>query len=124
MQNAVQGPVPRQPCTVNIDQWNDEMQAFAQRWERWMQTPYPRGWGGVNITGCEMVLIDADIATLIRSAVERGPLRPQAAAELARLLNQLHQSLPSITADAATYFNELADLAAEAIRLADTSASR
>lgn len=103
---------------MNFEEWNDEMQTLVQRWERWMNKPYPSGWGGVNIAGCELVLVDADIAMLIKAAVEKGPLRRQSAEELSRLLESLHRALPFISGSAAEYFGELAEIAGAAVRLA------
>ena len=100
------------------------MQALARRWALWMDTPYPSGWGGVNIAGCELVLIDADMAMLVKSAVERGPLTQGGAAELARLLDQLRGALPSITGEGAAYFGGLTDMADIAVRLANAAVGR
>jgi hypothetical protein len=98
-------------------EWNDEMAALAQRWAAWMDTPFPDGWRGVNVNGCEVTLIDADMAALTKSAVTHRPLGRDAANRLSQLLEELRSALPSITGDGRAYFEELAEIAEAAVRL-------
>jgi hypothetical protein len=102
---------------VTLDEWNDELLALSRRWEQLRRTRFPSGCAGTNIDGVELVLIDADIAMLIQSALTRAPLRPSAADTLARLADELRPVLPQLSGDATPYFTELVSLAEVAVSL-------
>jgi hypothetical protein len=108
---------------VNFYEHNDEVDALRRRWAAWRSRPFPRGWAGVDINGFELVLIDADIAELVMSAVERGPLSAQTTGRLAELAEELREALDSIGEDATEYFSELVSMADAAVLLSASSRS-
>ena len=107
---------------MNIDEWNDEMCALAQRWALWMAKPFPSGLAGMNIDACDLVLLCEDIMGLVGSAVERRPLKRGGVNRLSRLLEELRSDLPSVTEAARPHYEELVEMAEKAIELSRSAA--
>lgn len=100
---------------VNFAEWNYEQHELVLRWEALRATGFPGGSPGVDF--CYLEETDTAIAMLVMSAIKRGPLRPEAADQLSRLVDELRGVLPEITGRGAAYFEELASMAEVAIRL-------
>lgn len=95
-----------------------EYDMFLKRWRGFEQRSFPAGWGGVEVAGVCLVMLDADMAGLVNSYVERRrQFRPGGIDYLRQLHEKLHSVLPSLTGDAADYFAEWDGLIATALYL-------
>lgn len=91
---------------------------LVERWRHFKQRPFPRGWGGVEVAGICLVMLDADMAGLVTSYVERRRrFRPGGIDYLRRLQGDLRCVLPSLTGEAADYFAEWDGLVATTLHL-------
>ncbi|MFF7258678.1 hypothetical protein ACFZCL_00070 [Streptomyces sp. NPDC008159] len=45
---------------------------LARLWEEHMSAPFPAGWRGTDIAGLDLVLVDADVAGLVRTELDGG----------------------------------------------------
>ncbi|MCP4249968.1 MAG: hypothetical protein GY778_23245 [bacterium] len=93
---------------------------LVDRWSHFEQRAFPSGWGGAEVDGICLVMLDADMAAMVSSYVERRrQFRPGGIENLRRLHDDLRRVLPSLTGEAADYFAEWDDLVATTLRLLD-----
>ncbi|NOX60174.1 MAG: hypothetical protein GXP29_15125 [Planctomycetes bacterium] len=107
-----------------VEAWMDyteeqfEYDMLLKRWRGFEQRSFPAGWGGVEVAGICLVMLDADMAGLVSSYVERRrPFRLGGIDYLRQLHEKLRSVLPSLTGDAADYFAEWDGLVATTLYL-------
>ncbi len=98
-------------------EWNASLVELTRRWGALQDMSFPAGIAGVNIDGVELVLIDADVAMLIRSCIKHGKLSKGGAKELGRLIEELRGVLPRMSASARSYITRLIEVGELALQL-------
>ncbi len=87
---------------------------LAEQWHAHLHTPFPPSFRGVDVGGVELVLLDADVAGLVRRELDDG-LDADGVARLWACLADLDKVLPLLhEAYCAAYFTNLRALARRA----------
>ncbi|MFI7601210.1 hypothetical protein [Actinoplanes sp. NPDC049681] len=92
---------------------DERVAAVIRLWREHLQTPYPSRLRGTEISGIDMVLLDADTAGCIHAWLEHvGQLSSEAQVRLSTCLSSLNHVLPLLTNPVeAGYYRRLRDLA-------------
>jgi hypothetical protein len=91
---------------------------LVSRWARFRERPFPDDCPGTDVAGVCLVMLDAGLAALVSSYVERRrQWHPRGIDNLRRLHDDLGRVLPSLTDKAADYFTEWDGLVATTLRL-------
>lgn len=96
---------------MDIDERYDEITTIAARYHAWAAQPFPPQLAGATIEGEEVVLLDADVAALVRSWLARGCLSSAATTALTQQVALLRRLSSSTTGASGAYWCELAEIA-------------
>jgi hypothetical protein len=84
----------------------------SQLWQQHQGTPFPPGYGGEEVEGVDLVLIDTYASGCISSAIgNRRPLDIERARILKECIIDMEKVLPKLKGDAHEYFFDLHALA-------------
>ena len=94
----------------------NQLEALAASWDRFAARPFPRKFGGRDVAGVCVTLLDSDSAGIISSALAAGRLPPVRRRMLGTMAANLQTVLPHLDGEAADYFRDLAQLMDQALK--------
>jgi len=91
--------------------------AVAQQWQIWLERPFPSNYGGEEVAGVDLALLDTYAAGCISTFVgNRGWLDHQRHGILQQSLTDLDVVVPQLKGEVYDYFTELRDVVRQVLQ--------
>jgi hypothetical protein len=102
-----------------------EQSLIGELWTEHTNTPFPKGFRGMDVSGIDFVMLDADVAGCVDTFLSRGNLNLFQTAVLGLSYRNLSFVLPILNEEGAAYFwrlERLSELVLKAVALKNEKA--
>ena len=89
----------------------EEADLIKELWQEHLVTPFPKSFKGMDVSGIDFVMLDADIAGCVGAFIERGTLDVWRTAILGLCYHDCEYILPVLNEEVAAYYWRLGRLA-------------
>jgi hypothetical protein len=96
---------------TSFDRTQERLIRLKDLWDEHGRDPFPRGCGGKEIFGVDLVMIDADLAGLAEHVVRGIALSTEQRRILGKIREELKFVVPNVPIHARAYFSRLATIA-------------
>ena len=84
---------------------------IRELWDEHMSTPFPEAYSGKDVSGIDMVMLDADVAGCVDTFLDRGNLNLFQTAILGLCYRDLNDVIPALNEEGKAYYSRLERLA-------------
>lgn len=96
---------------MNDEHMPEDDDLIEELWQEHLAAPFPKGFGGMDVSGIDFVMLDADIAGCVNAFIGRGTLDVWRTAILGLCYHDCEYILPVLNEEGAAYYWRLGRMA-------------